>query len=139
MSLCSNLTQKLLFAYGFSSKDLCASVNDNTNSAILEGKYIVGNNKTGKCEMCKAELILKHATGLATQKKKGQVVDSNPTFVKIYKTFYNFAAWLMSSMKCQQFVKLSKWAESQYKVIVEIPLPNTTHVAGCLTLFQYLI
>ena len=76
----SNLTWKLLFAYGFVSKDLCTSVNDNTNSAILAGKYLVGNDKTGKCEMHKAELILKHATGLATWKKKGQVVDSNPTF-----------------------------------------------------------
>ena len=81
----SNLTQNLLFAYGFSSKDLCTSVNDNTNSGILAGKYIVSNNKTGICEMHKAELILKHATGLATWKKKGQIVDSNPTFVKIYK------------------------------------------------------
>ena len=62
----SNLTQKLLFAHGVLSKDMCASVNDNTNSAILAGQYIVGNDKTGKCEMHKAKLILKHATGLYT-------------------------------------------------------------------------
>ena len=67
----SNHTQKVLFAYGFLSKDLCTSINDNTNSAILAGKYIVGNDKAGKCEMHKAELIWKHATSLATWKKKG--------------------------------------------------------------------
>ena len=43
----------------------------------------MGNDKRHKCEMHKAELILKHETGLATWEKKGQVVDSNPTFVKI--------------------------------------------------------
>ena len=97
----SYLTWKLLFVYGFSSKDLCTSVNHNTNRAILAGQYIVGNDKAGKSEMHKAKLILKHATGLATWKKKGQIVDSNPTFVKIYKSFYNFGAWLMSLRKCQ--------------------------------------
>ena len=89
MDKISNLTWKLLFVDGCLSKDLGASVNDNTNSAILTGKYIVGNNKAGKHEMHKAESILKHATSLATQKKKGQIVDSNPTFVKVYKRFYN--------------------------------------------------
>ena len=49
----------------------------------------MGNDKAGKCEMHKPRLILKHATSLATWKKKGQVVDSNPTFVKIYKRLYN--------------------------------------------------
>ena len=37
MSEISNHTQKLLFAYGFSSKDLCASVNDNTNVPFKQG------------------------------------------------------------------------------------------------------
>ena len=67
----SNLAQKLLFAYGFLSKDLCTSINNKTNSVILAGKYIVGAKRTGKCEMHKAILSLKHVTGLANWKKKG--------------------------------------------------------------------
>ena len=90
----ANITHKLMMTFGFTQKDLCASVNDNTNAAVLAGKYIVGTDNKGKCDMHKADLIVKHATGIATRKKKGVIVDSNPSFVDLYVKFYKFFAWL---------------------------------------------
>ena len=57
------------FAFRFTQKDLCATINDNISSAILAMKYIDGTNIVGNCKMHKAKLILKHATGLAKCKK----------------------------------------------------------------------
>ena len=34
------MTKSLMVSFGFSSKNLFHSVNDNTNSAVLAGKYI---------------------------------------------------------------------------------------------------
>ncbi|KAL7558739.1 hypothetical protein ACA910_010895 [Epithemia clementina (nom. ined.)] len=70
----SAITKQIITTYGMDSSDLSAAVNDNTNSAVLASKYITGRG--GKCDMHKAELILKHATGLCTRSRNKQVVDS---------------------------------------------------------------
>ena len=44
------MTKSLMVSFGFSSKDLFHSVNDNTNSAMLAGKYILEHRGQGKCE-----------------------------------------------------------------------------------------
>ena len=50
--------------------DLFGTVNDNTNSAVLAGKYILNHRGEGKCDMHITDLILKHATGLVIHTKK---------------------------------------------------------------------
>ena len=131
-------TKNILNAVGFTQADLSSSVNDNTNSAVLAGKYILGNNTGGKCDMHRAELILKHATGLAVRKKKGEVVDSNPKFMTIYQKFFKFAAWLMSS-RAKRWDNLRAWAQKNGRVLIAIPMPNMTRVGGCMIMFHGLI
>ena len=132
-------TEGLLNTVGFTKDDLLASVNDNTNSAVLAGKYIIGQDRAGKCEMHKAELIIKHATGLARRKKGGKVTDEFPEFVDVYKKFHKFASWLMSSKARSRFDDFRKYAQSINMVVIEIPLPNLTRVGGCVILFQALL
>ena len=91
----ANLTDHLLLSVGLTSKDLCAAVNDNTSAAVLAGKYIIGNpDKAGKCNMHKAELILKHATGLVERYNNHILMDSNKLFCDCWMIFKKFASWL---------------------------------------------
>jgi hypothetical protein len=80
------ITKTLLQAFGFDNTDLCSSINDNTTAAVCAGKYILNNGingsaKGGHCDMHKAELCLKHATGLVVRKRGGIVVDENRAFL----------------------------------------------------------
>ena len=77
--------------------------------------------------MHKAELIIKHATGLVCSKNGGQVTDEFPEFIDVYKKFHKFASWLMSPKSRSR------------KIIIEIPLPNLTRVGGCVILFHALL
>ena len=88
----ANLTDVLLLGVGITTGDLSASVNDNTTAAVLAGKYIVGQkDKTGKCDMHKAELVLKHATGLVQRYHNRQLMDSNTEFLELWQIFKQFA------------------------------------------------
>ena len=129
-------TMKILHSVGFTQRDLCSSVNDNTNSAVLAGKYILGNNTGGKCDMHRSELILKHATGIAVRKRRGEVIDDNPSFREIYKIFLVFCAWLMSNRARQRFENLRDWAKNNGRVVIEIAMPNQTRVGGCGIMFH---
>ena len=61
----------LLSCFGVEADtDLFGTVNDNTNSAVLAGKYILNHQGEGKCDMHITDLILKHATGLVIRTKK---------------------------------------------------------------------
>ena len=90
----------LMVLFGFSSKDLLHSVNDNTNSAVLAGKYILEHRGQGKCDMHKTDLVLKHATSLVVRTRNKQTIDSNPSFTTLYKTIHEFASWLMNKVAC---------------------------------------
>jgi hypothetical protein len=138
-ALISDITLKLMHTFGFSSVYVNATVNDNTNSAILASKYISGTNEGGKCDMHRAELMIKHATGLATRSKDNQICDSNPSFVHVYKKFYGFASWLMSGHARSRIENLKAYSIQRNKVVVDIVIPNATRVAGCVLLIQFLI
>ena len=115
-------------------------MNDNTSAAILAGKYITGHEHGGKCDMHRADLIIKHATGLVERKRNKVVVDSNDQFMKLYKTFQDFASWLMNKVaRNSRYNKLDEWCKKNKKRLTEIPIPNTTRVAGCALLMQALI
>ena len=59
-----DLSVALLSCFGVEADtDLFSTVNDNTNSAVLAGKYILNHRGEGKCDMHITDLILKHITG----------------------------------------------------------------------------
>ena len=69
-----DLSVALLSCFGVEADtDLFSTVNDNTNSTVLAGKYILNHQGEGQCDMHITDLILKHATGLVicTQKNHG--------------------------------------------------------------------
>ena len=132
-------TETILNQVGFTRLDLCASINDNTNSAVLAGKYITGMEQGGKCDMHRAELILKHATGQAIRKRGRVVIDENKEFLALYKVFHLFASWLMSKKARARFENLRSFAKQNGRIIVEIQLPNGTRVMGCLIMFHGLL
>ena len=69
-----DLSVALLSCFGVQADtDLFGTVNDNTNSDVLAGKYILNHRGEGKCDMHITDLILKHTTGLVihTQKNHG--------------------------------------------------------------------
>ena len=131
-------TLKILTTVGITQSDLSSSVNDNTNSAVLAGKYIVGNQTGGKCDMHRAELILKHATGLAIRRRGGRVIDQFPGFVDTYKKALKLASILMTKRK-KRFQALRDYATKNHQVVVEIRMPNTTRVLGCALTFHDLL
>ena len=92
------MTKSLMVLFGFSSKDLFYSVNDNTNSAVLAGKYILDHRGQGKCDMHKTNLVLKNATGLVVRTRNKQTINSNSSFTTLYKTIREFASWLMNKV-----------------------------------------
>ena len=96
-------TEGLMVMVGFQHKDLCASVNDNTNSAVLAREYIIGQSKGGKCNMHHAELILEHAADLAIRKQGRVAMDQNKEFVAVYSKFYKFVSWLMTKHSNSHF------------------------------------
>ena len=66
-----DLSVALLSCFGVQADtDLFGRVNDNTNSAVLAGKYILNHRGEGKCDMHITDLILKHATGLVIRTEK---------------------------------------------------------------------
>ena len=94
-----DLSVALLSCFGVEpDTDLFGTVNDNTNSAVLAGKYILNHRGEGKCNMHITDLILKHATGLVICTKKKITVDSNPSFIAIYNKFREFSNWLMNKV-----------------------------------------
>ena len=61
----------LLSCFGVQADtDLFGTVNNNTNSTVLAGKYILNHQGEGKCDMHITDLILKHTTGLVIHTKK---------------------------------------------------------------------
>ena len=114
------------------------SVQADTDSAVLAGKYILNHRREGKCDMHITSLILKHATGLVIRTKK-IMVDSNPLFIAIYNKFREFSNWLMN--------KVAKGRHNDFKTkskengcdVQEIPLPNKTWEAEAQLMFQGLL
>ena len=135
----AKLTHSLLQTVGFHKTDLCSSVNDNTASAVLAGKYITSSSAVGKCDMHKAELVLKHATGLVVRTKNKEIIDDNKSFVELYTEFKKFAAWLMSKKANHRFDNVREDMERMNQSVVQIPLPNETRVSGCVLTIQYLL
>ncbi|KAL7575527.1 hypothetical protein ACA910_020109 [Epithemia clementina (nom. ined.)] len=89
--------------------------------------------------MHKAELILKHATGIAVHKRGGVIVDNNPSFMSVFKKVHTFASWLMSVRARSRFTKLRDATKQRGQKVTEITLPNATRVAGTNVLFQALL
>ena len=69
-----NLSVALLSCFGVQpDTDWFGTVNDNTNSAVLAGKYTLNHRGEGKYDMHITDLILKHATGLVICTKKSRL------------------------------------------------------------------
>ena len=65
-----DLSVALLSCFGVQADtDLFGTVNDNTNSTVLAGKYILNHQGEGKCDMHITDLIFEHATGLVIHTK----------------------------------------------------------------------
>ena len=107
------MTKSLMVSFGFSSKDLFHLVNDNTNSAVLAGKYILEHRGQGKCNMHKTNLVLKHATGLVVRTCNKQTIDSNPSFTTLCKTIHEFASWLMNKVARSQYNNLKQHCQQR--------------------------
>ena len=137
----ANLTDALLLGVGVTTADLCASVNDNTTAAVLAGKYIVGNPEKdgGKCDVHKAKLVLKHATGLVKRYHNRQLMDSNDTFVELWQVFKQFAAWLTCKKAPHRFKKFRDSCIQMGFTIIKIPMPNDTRIAGLVLTIQALL
>jgi hypothetical protein len=135
----SDLTWILMSGIGFHQSDLLKSVNDNTLAAVLASKYITGLEEGGKCDMHKADLVIKHATGLCKRYLDGSPVDENPDFMELYDKFLNFARWFMSKKKRSRYDNFAAWCHKNGKVCIEIPLPNKTRVSGCVIIMQALL
>ena len=134
------LTHSLLKAVGFRPSDLCATVNDNTSAAVLAGKYIVGEHASkGKCDMHRAELVLKHATGLIQRYQNKTLIDSFPAFVDAWQVAKEFASYLCSRKAYHRFEKFKSVVSSLGWVVVSIPLPNDTRVGGCVLSMETLL
>ena len=133
------MTKSLMVSFGFSSKALFHSVNDNTNSAVLAGKYILEHRGEGKCDMHKTDLVLKHATGLVVRTRNKQTIDSNPSFTSLYKTIREFVSWLMNKVARSRYNNLKQHCATKNRRVIEIPLPNKTRVAGVAIMYKALI
>ena len=133
------MTRSLMVSFGFSSKDLFHLVNDNTNSVMLACKYILEHRGQGECDMHKTDLVLKHATGLVVRTCNKQTIDSNPSFTTLYKTICEFALWLMNKVACSRYNNLKQHCAMKNRWVIEIPLPNKTHVAGVAIMYKALI
>ena len=133
------MTKSLMVSFGFSSKDLFHSVNDNTNSAVLAGKYILEHRGEGKCDMHKTDLVLKHATGLVVRTRNKQTIDSNPSFTSLYRTIREFVSWLMNKVARSRYNNLKQHCATKNRRVIEIPLPNKTRVAGVAIMYKALI
>ena len=131
-------TLDILGSVGFTQRDLSSSVNDNTNAAVLAGKYIVGNQTGGKCDMHRAELILKHGTGIAVRRRGGSIQDEFPDFVKVYKAALKLVALVMNK-RTKKFEEIRQYAAKHNMVAIELPIPNSTRVNGCVIMFHGLL
>ena len=69
-----DLSVALLSYFGVQADtDLFGTVNDNTNSAVLAGIYILNHQGEAKCDMHITDLIFKHVTGLVICTKKSRL------------------------------------------------------------------
>ena len=133
-----DLSVALLSCFGVQADtDLFGTVNNNTNSTVLAGKYILNHRGEGKWDMHITDLILKHATGLVICTKK--MVDSNPSFIAIYNKFREFSNWLMNKVAKGRYNDFKTKSKENDCDVREIPLPNKTWVAGAQLMFQGLL
>ena len=89
--------------------------------------------------MHKTDLVLKHATSLVGRTCNKQTIDSNPSFTTLYKTIREFASWLMNKVACSRYSNLKQHCVRKNQRVIEIPLPNKTHVAGVAIMYKALI
>ena len=89
--------------------------------------------------MHKTDLVLKHAIGLVVRACNKQTINSNPSFTTLNKTIQEFSSWLMNKVARSQYNNLKQHCETKNRWVIEIPLPNKTHVARVAIMYKALI
>jgi hypothetical protein len=86
------------------------------------------------------ELVLKHALGLVTRRKGGQLTDSFPAGCELRDVCKSFATKIMDKKAKGRYLEYEQMSLQTYKVKpVKLKTPNDTRVSGVYSLFSSLL
>jgi hypothetical protein len=129
----------LFCSFGIEPEDVFRGVNDTTNSALLTGHLLSsGRNKQNinTCMMHTQELVVTHALGIRTRKRRGVVVDSFEKGKNIRDKVKSMLTFIMDRKSKGRFREYCTFCcENTGTKGLVLELPNDTRVAGTYRMF----
>ena len=121
------------------------SINDTANSAVRAGLIVSQERKPScgsgtMCVMHSQELVMKHALGIAIQRKGHAVVDEFQDGKALHDKCKGLASRIMDKKakgRFKEYSDMSKKANGQ--AALKLSIPNDTRVGGNYLMFQSLL
>jgi hypothetical protein len=127
----------IILRYDITVDDVRRGVNDTTSAALLTGTTISGGRqpkiKGTTCHMHAQELVVTHALGLRTRRKRGfGVIDEFESGKLVSK--------IMDKKAKSRFVKYKEFCKNKLSMdVIKLLIPNETRVSGVFTMYESLL
>ena len=120
-------------------------MNDTTSAALLTGTTISGGRqpkiKGTTCHMHAQELVVTHALGLRTRRKRGiGVVDEFASGKLLRDAVKKLVSKIMDKKAKSRFVKYRDFCKRTLTMdVIKLLIPNETRVSGVFTMYESLL
>jgi hypothetical protein len=135
----------LFYRYDITIDDIRRGVNDTTSAALLTGTTISGGRqpkqKGTTCHMHAQELVVTHALGLRTRKKRGVgIVDQFESGRLLRDRVKLLVSKLMDKKAKSRFKKYKDYCKRTLMMdVIKLLVPNETRVSGVFTMYETLL
>jgi hypothetical protein len=135
----------MLLRYDITIDDVRRGVNDTTSAALLTGTTISGGRqpktKGTTCHMHAQELVVTHALGLRTRRKRGVgVVDEFESGKLLRDSVKILVSKIMDKKAKSRFVKYKDYCKRTLSMdVIKLLIPNETRVSGVFTMYESLL
>ena len=135
----------LMERVGLKPTDIMYPVNDTCNTAIKTGRDAIGKEKDaekendGTCTMHSGDLIMEHAMGICSRKKKKVITDKFEEAERLRKDIRKSASHLMNKKAKTRFKTYQQMMETHSRKHRRLYLPNKTRVGGTHRMYLCLL
>ena len=132
-------------SYDITVDDVRRGINDTTSAALLTGTTISGGHqpkiKGTTCHMHAQELVVTHALGLRTRRKRGfGVVDEFESGKLLRDAVKKLVSKIMDKKAKSRFVKYKEFCKNKLSMdVIKLLIPNETRVSGVFTMYESLL
>lgn len=135
----------ILLRYDITIDDVRRGINDTTSAALLTGTSISGGRqpkiKGTTCHMHAQELVVTHALGLRTRKKRGVgIVDQFESGRVLRDAVKKLVSKIMDKKAKNRFIKYKDYCKrTLFTDVIKLLIPNETRVSGVFTMYETLL